>query len=276
MGLFSSKTEKEVLQTPEEAAARAKLSSLMNSGTPNLPKQEISGLSQNEQLASTMARDYATGEPQGLEHLRSVMQGSGNIMDNPSYKALFDETKRAGELENNRMGRSMQLRGGNASTSGRDMLGRTAAQNQSNLMATLAPYAAQNEQMKLTAAQSLAQLGESSILNRLNALGQTGALTRQLDQLGKDADYNRKMNMTMFPYTQTAGLADTILRNKADWSVTQSPSLFSQIAAPVAQVASGMMSGAAMGSALGKAMKPANAANPAKEAMDSIPVFKFP
>jgi len=243
MGLFSSKTEKEVLQTPEEAAARKKLSDLMNSGTPNLPKQEISGLSQNEQLASTMARDYATGEPEGLEHLRSVMQGSGNIMDNPSYKALFDETKRAGELENNRMGRSMQLRGGNASTSGRDMLGRTAAQNQSNLMATMAPYAAQNEQMKLTAAQSLAQLGESSILNRLNALGQTGALTRQLDQLGKDADYNRKMDMTMFPYTQTAGLADTILRNKADWSVTQSPSLFSQVAAPVAEIGKGMATG---------------------------------
>jgi len=255
MGLFTSETKKEVLQTPQEAAARNKLASLMDSGTPDLPMQEIAGLSQNEQLASTMARDYAKGEPEGIDHLRSIMDRSDNILDDPSFRALYDETKRAGELETNRMGRSMQLRGGNSSTSGRDMLGRTVAQNQSNLMATMAPYAAANQQTKLTAAQSLAQLGESSILNRLNALGSTGALSRQLDQLGKDAEYNRAMNMTMFPYTTTAGIADTILRNKADWSVTQSPSLFSQIAAPVAEVASGAVGGMMQGKAIGSALK---------------------
>ena len=248
MGLgdfFKSSSEKEVLQTPEEAAARKSLAATLARGTPNLPTQEIAGLSQDQKTAQAMTRKFAKSEPEGMQHFRDVAGGSGNILDNPAYKALFDKVREAGELETNRVGRTLQQRGGTSSSTGANVLGRTVEQGESNLLATLAPYQDAMENRRMTAAQSLAQLGDSSILNRLNALSRTGDLTRRLEQMRKDADYTRKTAMTLFPWQQGQSVANTILSNKADWTVTQSPSLFSQIAAPVARVGAAMASGGA-------------------------------
>ena len=243
MDIFSSKTEKEVLQTPEEAAARKSLADTLAMGTPDLPRQEIAGPSADQTAWQTASRDFANSTPKGLDYLEQVMGGSGNILDNPAYKALFDKTQQAGERTTNRVGRSLQMRGGTSSGAGKDALGRTVEQNNSDLLATLAPYQQAQDQMRMTAAQSLAQLGDSASLNRLAALGKSGDFTQRLDQLNKDSDYARKMAMTVWPWEQGAQVANTLLQNKADWSVTQTPSLFSQIAAPIAEIGKGMATG---------------------------------
>ena len=245
MGFFDSKTSREVLQTPEEEAARQYLSGTLDKGTPNMPSQEIAGRSKDEQTAQTMTRDFASGESEGLQHFRDVAGQGGNILDNPAYKALFDKISEAGSMETNRVGRSLQMRGGTTSSTGANVLGRTVEQGQSNLLAGLAPYQQAQDAMRMTAAQSLAQFGDSSILKRLDALGSSGELTRRLDQMQKDADFTRKTTMTMFPYQQGQSMADTILKNKADWSETTSPSMFSQIAEPVMRVGAAVATGGA-------------------------------
>jgi hypothetical protein len=250
---FSSSTKKEVLQTPEEAAARKSLSDTIAAGTPNLPRQEIAGASVDQVNWQNMTRDYANSEPEGLDYFKQVMGQSDDILQNPAYKALFDKVSAAGERETNRAGRSLQLRGGTSSGAGQDALGRTVAQNQSDLLATLAPYQQAQQNAKMTAAQSLSQLGESSTLNRLAALGQSGDFTQRLDQLNKDSDYARKMAMTVWPWEQGAQVANTLLANKADWSVTQSPSMFSQIASPVAELIGGVGSAMKKGATAGAA-----------------------
>lgn len=237
MGMFSSSVKTKVLQTPEEKAARQWLSSTLQAGTPSIPTQQIAGLSGQEQTASQMATDYGKSEAEGLDYLRSVVGDSGNIMDIPEYRAMLDEVFRKGGLESNRLGRSLQIRGGTSSSTGRDMLGRLLGDIQSQAMATMAPYAAQERQNKQSAASTLNQLGEQSILNRLNALSTSGGVERALEQLRKDAEYTQRMTTTMFPYEQGAGMADTLLRNKADWSVTQTPSMMSQIGSLAGSVA---------------------------------------
>ena len=228
--MFKSDVEKEVLQTPEEAAARQWLSGTLQAGTPSIPTQQIAGLSDQEKMASQMTTGYAQSPAEGLDYLRGVVGGSSNIMDIPEYRAMMDEVFNQGQLEANRLGRSLQIRGGTSASTGRDMLGRLLGDVQQRALGTMAPYAAQERQNKLSASQALNQLGEQSILNRLSALSSSGGVERALEQLRKDADYTQKMTTTMFPYQQGASMADTLLRNKADWSVTQTPSIMQQVA----------------------------------------------
>lgn len=251
--IFESKTEKEVLQTPGEAAARASLGDTLALGTPNLPKREIVGLSSAEKQAADLTQRFAGSEPEGMQHFRDVLAG-GNILDNPAYQALFSKVRAAGDRQISRTGRSLQIRGGTTSGAGAKILGRSQEQAEDTLLASLAPYVAANEAQKMTAAEALVQTGESSILNRLNALGKSGELDRRLKQLDKDTEFARKTTMTLFPWQQSAQLAATILGNKVDWSVTQTPSLFSQVAGPLGMVAGAMVggpAGAAVGGSIG-------------------------
>ena len=240
---FESSTKKEVLQTAGEAAARQKLTDTLASGMPNQPDATVYSPVAQQQKYMDAVDQYADSETEGSDYFRDVVGGSASIMDDPAYQALFDKTKEAGELETNRVGRSLQMRGGTSSGAGQDVLGRTVAQNNSNTLATMAPYQQALDQQKMTAAQSLAQFGESGTINRLSALGQTGDFMQKLDNLNKDAAKAREMTIANWDWNQGAGLAVKQLQNKADWSVTQSPSMFSQIAAPVAEVAAAYFGG---------------------------------
>ncbi len=247
MGFFEPKTETKVLQTPQEAAARTWLANTLQQGTPTIATAGVAGLAPQEQQASQMTSEYAGTPAEGLDYLRSTLGGSSNVMEIPEYRALLDQVFKQGSLEANRLGRSLQIRGGTSASTGRDMLGRLLGDVQSQALATMAPYAQGLRNEKLTAAEALNRLGEQSILNRLNALSTSGGVERQLDQLRKDAAYNQQMMTTMFPYQQQAGLAQTILQNPAQWTVTQKPST-AQI---IGQTVGGAVEGAGKGSAGG-------------------------
>jgi hypothetical protein len=132
------------------------------------------------------------------------------------------------------MGRKVQIAGAASTSAGRDVLGQSVQDTQRNMMNVALPYLTQAkenaENRKLTAAQALATLGESSMLNRINALSTTGALPRIIEQLQKDAEYARAMTQINFPYQQQAGIAGMLLNAPAQTAVTGGePSLFSQL-----------------------------------------------
>ena len=218
------KSRSKILQTPGEGAARSFLADRLANPIPQ-PTRQIVGLTEPELAAKDLSQQFGEAPSEGGKFLSSVLQQDPDILSDPTFRALFDETKRAGQEETNRVGRSIQLRGGASSTTGRDELGRSVAQNQQNLLATLAPAALQRQEQRLR----VAQLSDDSILKRLNALSATGGLERSLAQLAKDATFQKQLAVIQAPIDT----AQAILGNPATIESTQTirPSSSAQIAA---------------------------------------------
>ncbi len=233
MSLFGSKTKVKDIRTKEKKSAQQWLEETLRSPTPTIPTQGVAGMSEAEQMAQSLLGQYAGSTPEGMDVLRgfTTAQGGGGIT--PEIQALLDEVLQTGQQETARVGRKVQLAGAGRSSTGTDALGRSVENTQRNMMNVALPYIMQAkeqaENRKLTAAQALATLGESSMLNRLNALSTTGSLPRMLEQLQKDAEYAAAMQQINFPYQQQASLAAILSGSQGDYSITQEQSLFSQM-----------------------------------------------
>lgn len=242
MGLFNSSIKLKDTRTPQAKWADQYLTDLLGQN-PKIPEEQIAEMSDAERLAQEMVGEYGRSEAEGLDTLRGITRESDDITQDPTISALLDVIGKKGDLAANRLSRSMMLRGGRGGA-GRDVLGRQVTDTQKEMLSSLAPYAESAKQRKMSAAQILNNLGETSTLNRLNALSTTGSLPRTLQQMRNSANYNRLMQEVMFPYQQKADVASRI-KQGGQMAVTQSPSLFSQVAPLVGQVASaGILSGA--------------------------------
>jgi len=233
MNLFGSETKIKDIRTKEKKSAQKWLADTLREPTPTVPTQGVAGLSAAEQQAQQLLGQYADSTPEGMDVLRGFTTAeTGGIT--PEIQALLDEVLQAGQQETARVGRKVQLSGAGRSSTGTDMLGRSVEQTQRNMMNVALPYIMeareQAENRKLTSAQLLASLGESSMLNRLTALSTTGSLPRMIEQLQKDAEFAQQMTQMNFPYEQQAQLAAILSGSQGDYSVTQEPSLFSQAA----------------------------------------------
>jgi hypothetical protein len=243
MGLtdfFKSKTETMDVRNPQKAGADQLLLDLLKADAPQLPVEQIAGLSENEQLAVSQGKEYGSSDAEGLDVLRGILGESQDITQDPTIKGLLSVLDERGSLEANRLSRGLTLRGVTGG-SGQDALGRGLQDVQNNILATLAPYAESAKNRRVNAAQILNQLGEGSTLNRLNALSSTGAMSRQIEQLQNSAQYQQTMQQLLFPYTHGLNVAGAI--SNTPQAVVQTPSMFSQIAEPVAQLASAFIPG---------------------------------
>lgn len=243
------------IRSPQRKAAEAFLGSLLGA-VPQIPMEEVAGMSPAEQLAQQLVMGYGRSEMEGLPTLREYAAG-GDILDRPEIQAILNEVMREGGEMAQRVGRGLQLRGGATSSGAADALGRSTTETQQALLAALAPYLQGAESRRLGAAQALAGLSESGILNRLNALSTTGSLPRQLEQLRKAAEYNKAMTETMFPYTYQAEIAESLAHTSDPYLTYKRPSLFSSVAPAVGAAIGGYFGGgqgAAMGQQMGEGM----------------------
>ena len=240
------------LRSPQRRAAEAFLGSLFMQPPPSLPLEQVAGMSPAEEMAQRLVMQYGGSEMEGLDTLRAYTK-EGNILDRPEIQAILNEVMREGGEMANRLGRGLQLRGGATSSGAADTLGRSTTQTQQALLATLAPYLQGAETRRLGAAQSLAGLSESGMLNRLNALSTTGSLPRQLEQLRNIAQYERDMQQTLFPYTYQAQAATTLSQSGEPYMVYKRPSMYQQIAPAVGAIIGGIFGGGA-GAQMGQQM----------------------
>lgn len=236
MGLLSSSTKKVDVRTPEAKSADKWLQSILKQGTPDIPTEQIAGMSDAEKMAQKLVTEYGGGQAEGLDTLRAISQGSTDITQDPTIQALMATITKSGSEEANRLNRSLMLRGSRGSAA-QDELGRSVTQTQQSLMSTLAPYAEAAKNRQMSAAQLLNQLGESSTLNRLNALSTTGSLPRTLQQLQNTANYQKLMTEVLFPYQQGTQVASTI-KQGGQTALSQSPSVLSQVSGLAGAVAS--------------------------------------
>ena len=239
-GLFKSKTSVEDMRTAEQKKRDAYLARLLGEPTPDIPTEQVAGMSDAEQLAQQILGTYGKSTPEGLDTLRGIANAPEDITQDPTISALLAAIGKRGDLSANRLSRSLMLRGGRGGA-GRDILGRSVTDTQNEMLSTLAPYAESAKNRKMSAVQLLNSIGENATMNRLNALSTTGALPRTLKQLQNSASYTKLMQEVMFPYQQKVNVAGGI--GNAENLVTQTPSMFSQIAPLVGQI--GMMAAGA-------------------------------
>ena len=203
------------LETNEQTRTRQYLYNLMKAPTPNLPTQQIAGLAPMEQQGLALAGQYGTSTPQGLNYLNEIAGGSTNPLDLPDYQAIRAEMERSGAQQGNRLMQGLQLRGGTGSSGGGKMVSNYLRDLYGGITNTLAQGAGALRQQKMAASQLLNQLGEQSIMNRINALSK-GSIERDLEQLQLQAEYNTQYTKAMWP-TQMAGtLGAQILGNTPD------------------------------------------------------------
>lgn len=143
----SSVSFKKVPQSKEAIKARRELFGLAFGEPPDVPRQQIAPLppiTEERTLARETAKELA--QPQDIFSL-------------PEVQAIIFETKQAGDLLANRLGRALQASGNITSTTGRDVLGRAVTDVQKSLTSSLAPFAAEERRRRTSLIPVLESLG---------------------------------------------------------------------------------------------------------------------
>ena len=238
---FNASTRKIDTRTPEAEQADEFLAGLLGRADPNIPSEKIAGMSDAEKLAQQIAQGYGESQPEGLDAIRSLIeQDTGDITKDPTFASILDVLDKRGARETNRTARGLMTRGVTGGV-GRDALGRSVTDVNNNILATLAPYVEARKNRAFSGAQALNNLGESSVLNRLNALSTVGSLPRQLEQLNNSAQYQALMQQILFPYTTKASVASGISRQPM--TLEQSPSEFAQYGQAGAAIINSLITG---------------------------------
>ena len=259
MGLFGS-DDVEIDIPPQVTEGMNFLASLLGQA-PTIPRQQIAGLSPAEQQAQESLSQLLGMPPTGegfaaasSELMRTV--GGIDITQDPFFGAAAQTALEAGQLETNRVGRGLQLTGNLSSTSGRDVLGRSVAQTQSNILNTLAPFAEAERGRQFAAAGQLAgldALSQDLLLNQINAGATVGAQPRLIEQATADAEFRQQLQQVLFPFDVQAGIASNLVSGGGQFATISGgdPSLFSQIAPVLGMAALGFASGGAGTAAAG-------------------------
>jgi hypothetical protein len=260
MGFFTGSTDVEWEEPGYSLEARNYLTGLYQGGTPAIPTEQIAGMSEQEQQAMTILSQYLGSDSEArdlsIELATQAATGTTDITQIPEYAALLNEVLESGQVEANRLGRTLQMTGNAESTGGRDLLGQSVEETMQAALATLAPYAAQERNMQFNAISLLGQLAGEEEMSTLNKIGvgvSAGSLPRTLEQDQNSADYIQQMTSTMFPYTVLSKIAGMNLVDP-EAIVTENPSTLSkisQVATVGAQVMGGFTGLGLLGGALG-------------------------
>lgn len=137
----------QIPQSPEAIKARTRLSDIAEEGPPDVPLQGVAPLPE-------MTEERQLARETGKELIQQQ-----DIFSLPEVQAIISEARRTGDLLTNRIGRALQTTGNITSTSGRDILGRAVSDVESNLVATLAPFAESQRNRRASLIPQLESLG---------------------------------------------------------------------------------------------------------------------
>ncbi len=183
------------------------------------PLQKISNLTDIErqaiELASRFVKSPISPELQeAIDLTRATATGDIDVLKDPTLRALVERTERFGQKESNRLAQSIQIRGGSASTGGRNVLGQKLQDIQGNILAALAPFASTLKQIKEQAVGRLAELGGRKTGEQLTKIGigtEVGSMIRGIQDRINEALFNREL----FPFTAQAPIAQNLLGREA-------------------------------------------------------------
>jgi len=215
MGFFSDDTEEIMPVYKPQAHAKPAIGKLTNLMTQDvkLPTRQTAGMSANEQTGQGILADIAAGKSFQDPSTSQYYSGMRN-----QYKRATDEGVSAL--------RHRQNLGGNFNSG--------AAVNQES------KYRSQmsDQEMSLLGQLYERERARDNEYTRMAAIGQYGGLPRVLEQSGMNSEYQAALQNMLFPYKYQAPIANSLLNYDANIMpqyITE-PSMFSQMAAPVAQM----------------------------------------
>jgi len=242
MGLFSSDTEeswKKLREAAPATQARGYMTNLMNQQV-DIPTRKTAGMSENEQAGQSILARILSGESFQDPSTSKYYQGMRS-----QYKTATDE-------------------------------GASALRHRQQLGGVFHSGAAVNQESKFRqgmADQEMSLLGQlyeqerarDNPYTRLAAAGQYGGLPRLLEQQGMDSAYQSALQNIMFPYQYQAPLAQNIMGYygnpwQSPYSISESPSAFSQVAGPAALIGAALLTAGALAPAAAGAGAGAGAA----------------
>jgi hypothetical protein len=216
MGLF---TKKKTVKTPAEWAPARKELLKIGQTTPTFGVQRTAGLSDTEQAAQQTLANYSGGQSPEVQAALASLNEAGqykSLTDVPEYAALLDIGNRNIDKQLNRMGRSLQLGGNASSGSGAALLSDEVGRLNTELLGSLAPYAAGERDRRYNAPLQAANLATTDTQQRLGAVKEHGALPRELEQLSLNAEYMAQYLNETAPYqyqvpalSAVGGIGDT-------------------------------------------------------------------
>lgn len=166
----------------------------------------------------------------------------------PGLEGLFDRTKEMGADLLGRTKRGLAMSGNlpSESSAGEKVYGRAWQDIMNEMVTSAYPFYAQGIDAKNRAPMELASLGTQKVTTPLNLATTVGRLPMEREQSVFDAILEAARKTKEFPYGRPAEIAGNLLREPmyAYNPGTTSPSIFSQIAQPVATLGgAAMMSG---------------------------------
>jgi len=214
MGLLT-KSEKVRLapQTTESKIGSQKIQGLLGQ-TPNIPTQDIAGLSSMEQLIQKYLPQYfaninAGGDLAQGEYTK-ILTDQYNPMDSPFYEGLRGEAARLKAKGITSLRQRANLGGMLDSTNAIGQEGDFANQSDSSLLQILGQLFENERGRKMNAAQGI-QSSQSQNLSNVAAVGQMAGAEREIEQARNDALYQQAIQSIMFPYQYQASLAQSLL-----------------------------------------------------------------
>jgi len=247
-GLLGKSKSKKVHIPPQVTKSMNKLMALAReAASATAPKREIAALSELEKVSIELAGEFVKSDldPLLMTSISETLKTATEPIDVtkvPELAALIKRTEEFGQGEANRLAQAIQIRGGSGSTGGRNVLGQKLEDIQTNILATLAPYAQSLRQMKEGAVGRLADLSSQVTgekLGRVQVAGEAGGLMRNIEQNIYNALFEQEQGTQRLRYEVAPNIYGKILGGAPPGTITGGqPSTFSQVAPVIGQIAS--------------------------------------
>ena len=202
-GALKGGSKKKKYREPAEWAPARKELLKIGQTTPTFGVQGTAGMSDTEQAAQNTLANYSGGQSQEVQTALSSLKEAGqykSLTDVPEYAALLDIGNKSMDDQLNRMGRSLQLTGNTSSGSGASVMSDEIGRLNTELLGSLAPYAADERNKRYNAPLQAASLASTDTQARLGAVKEHGALPRELEQLSLNAEYMSQYLNEIAPY----------------------------------------------------------------------------
>jgi hypothetical protein len=221
MGLFTKDEKINILpQSEESKAGSAYLQKLLGQQTPDIPQQQVAGMTAMEKAINSYLPQYLASSGESADMARGIY---GDILSGSNYNQQADQLKKDYEWSSagglNELRRRANMGGMLDSTNAIGQEQNYLNQGQSTLMNQLNSLREQDTNKKLTAAKGI-QDTESQQLQNVAAVGALAKNERDIEQQQNNALYQRLMTQIMFPYQQQAEIANSLLNYKNEYVTT--------------------------------------------------------
>ncbi len=245
MGLFSSPKVKDKFIEP--AVSREAREELFARGKESVdfPTRGIADLSETELEVERQAQAQLTAGPSPeretviQEALRTATTPA-NVANLPELQAIFKQIAELGEIEANRLGRGLQIRGSIGSTPARDILGRQLTATTEALARGAAPFLIEARRAKSQAGRDVSTFvgqREAETTGRLGVGGAVGALRRDIEQIKLDADLNKFLRDIQFRFQTQPNLLGAALVTPRITTTGGGPSELQKVSSAISQIA---------------------------------------